>query len=486
MNWSSGVRRVGVVASVGILAGHASAQPQLLMKVLPHSSTSQFGRDVAVWERHLAVGVDAWRVFVHDADTGEKLYELAPSSSSAFGEAVAVDSRTLVVGAPNDGTQALGAGAVYVFEVATGKPRFVLHAPDAGAGDSFGRSVAVEGRLALIGADRDDDRGAAYVFDVDTGVQLYKVTASDGLPGDRFGYSCKIADGVGVIGAPAHDTSSARPGAAYVFDLATGQELRKLTPSDGEPDDAFGFEVALRGTSIAVGAIWADGTIAYQGTVYMFDAVTGAESWSSTTVGTHLGHSMHVGETTVVVGGEFQTYLLDRATGHLLTPMQDVAIVGSRVAVRGDRVYTADWHSGPGVQDAICVFDIAPPSMKVGTACPGPFATAPSLVVEGELEPGGGARVRVEHPSGGAAAIVLLGGSLAVSGLGGGCFQYVSPQAAVLLGPVVIDSSGTGKLRLGIPPTLSTPSSVVFQAFIYDTSGALEYGVTNGVQVTVR
>ena len=68
-----------------------------------------------------------------------------------------------------------------------------LIASDGSAEDFFGNSVAVSGNTAVIGAPLDDDNGlesgSAYVFDVTTGQELFKLTASDGAANDNFGWS---------------------------------------------------------------------------------------------------------------------------------------------------------------------------------------------------------------------------------------------------------------------------------------------------------
>ena len=46
---------------------------------------------------------------------------------------------------------------------------------------------------------------------------------------------------IGVFGAPKDRLGSATPfGSAYLFDVASGQEITKLLPSDGEPHQDFG------------------------------------------------------------------------------------------------------------------------------------------------------------------------------------------------------------------------------------------------------
>ena len=98
-----------------------------------------------------------------------------------------------------------------------------LLASDGAADDYFGRSVAVDGDTAVIGAYMDDDNGtnfgSAYVFTRNGGTwtQQVKLTASDGAAEDYFGYSVAVNGDTAVIGAAYDDDNITNSGSAYVF-----------------------------------------------------------------------------------------------------------------------------------------------------------------------------------------------------------------------------------------------------------------------------
>ena len=73
----------------------------------------------------------------------------------------------------------------------------ILRASDADVGDFFGRSVAISGSTAIVGAYQDDDdgenSGSAYLFDTSTGTQIAKLRASDAAGDDLFGWSVAIS-----------------------------------------------------------------------------------------------------------------------------------------------------------------------------------------------------------------------------------------------------------------------------------------------------
>ena len=217
------------------------------------------------------------------ADWGQE-FKLVPDDAAPWdqiGLAVATDGQVALVGSPQDDDLGLESGSVYLYDVATGKALGKLTAADGTFRDFFGRSVAVEGPYAVVGAPGDHvaayNSGSAYVFDATTWQQLRKLSASDGAQEDAFGRSVALSGGLAVIGAPGDDDVAPDSGAAYVFDLATGQELRKLTATGGAADDEFGRSVALSGTYALVGSYLHDAMGQDSGAVYVFDVTTGQQ-----------------------------------------------------------------------------------------------------------------------------------------------------------------------------------------------------------------
>ena len=214
-------------------------------------------------------------------------FELTASDGAGgdrLGYAVAISGGTMVVGAPDAGSNR---GAAYVYKLSGTNWVQVakLVASDGAAGDIFGVSVAISGPTIVVGAEdatvgAASDRGAAYVF---TGSgsswsQAAKLTASDDAAGDLFGDAVAIAGGTIVVGSHQAIISPNiyHQGAAYVF---TGSgtswpQAAKLTVT-GEPNATFGYSVAISGGTIVVGAT-VDGLD--QGRAYVF---TGSgSSWS--------------------------------------------------------------------------------------------------------------------------------------------------------------------------------------------------------------
>ena len=154
-----------------------------------------------------------------------KLTDSDSASFDQFGRSVAIDADTALVGAPFEDDEGVDAGAAYVFtrSGSSWNQQAKLTAGDAAARDQFGESVAVDGDTALVGAPLEDgedlNAGAAYVF-IRSGsswIQQAKLTDRDGFAGDLFGRSVAIDGDTALVGAPNDDDNGTNAGAAYVF-----------------------------------------------------------------------------------------------------------------------------------------------------------------------------------------------------------------------------------------------------------------------------
>lgn len=242
-----------------------------------------FGQSVALGDGIAVIGApfddysifsNAGSVYVFDTTTGEQISKLTPSgivTGDAFGVSVDVSGDIAVVGASDENNASFDNGSVYVIDLPTGSVLHKLEADDAVQDHNFGRRVAISGRYVVVGTVEDgelgEQAGAAYVFDVDTGEQLYKLLPSDGGPNRRFGNSVAVDGSIAVIGSEYDDVNGERAGSAYVFDLQTGTPMFKLLPSDGDQFSYFGSSVAVVNGRAVVGARSAS----QRGIVYGFD-----------------------------------------------------------------------------------------------------------------------------------------------------------------------------------------------------------------------
>jgi hypothetical protein len=204
-------------------------------------------------------------------------------ADDSFGGDIALSGNTAIIGAIGVNNDR---GAVYVFTNSGGTwtQTQKLTASDGAILDWFGYSVAFSGTRLVVGArNARGDRGAAYFYDGSSGIWVLtaELTPGDVQPQDYFGNSVAISGTTALVGA--FNINGANAGAAYVFTDSSGTwiQTQKLTPSDGQRGDWFGFAVALNDTTAAIGASQAlvNGHLD-QGAVYVFDNSGG--TWTQT------------------------------------------------------------------------------------------------------------------------------------------------------------------------------------------------------------
>lgn len=169
------------------------------------------------------------------------------AGEASFGYAIAFRDNIAAIASGN---------AVYVYKHQATTPEWKLLRRLAPA---FAGAQAVDyqaGRL-VIGS-----FGSAFVYDIDraTGNVLRKssLVAADHDPEDAFGFSVALANDTVVVGAiqPGGPETPSGTGAAYVFKLIDGQwrQRQKLIPAGGVEGEGFGFSVAIDKGMIIVGS----------------------------------------------------------------------------------------------------------------------------------------------------------------------------------------------------------------------------------------
>ena len=261
-----------------------------------------------------------------------------------FGTSVGIDEDWIVVGAPGDVRGTL-TGSVYVFDAASGNQLTQLTALDAEIRDCFGWSVDVSGNTAIIGANLDSAvevcSGSAYLFDLATGSQLRKLNASDATARDRFGQSVAISGNRAIVGAPDDDYGiRTSTGSAYVFDVTTGEQVCKLTASDQTANAYFGDSVDICGNRAVVGT-------RSKYVSYLFDITTGEEIAKLTVDGCGIGPGVAISDNKIITSSTNLTseplaHLFNAITGEWLMELRrpDVMAVDekptSKVAISGE------------------------------------------------------------------------------------------------------------------------------------------------------
>ncbi len=272
----------------------------------------------ATGDTEFGLSTGAAYVFQYDGTSWVETQKLLASDASDedfFGRMVTMEGTTAVIGAwTADTVVEPSAGAVYIFEydgtswIETQK----LYASDGLYGEGFGSWMSIEGdRLAIgssHGVGNESNTGAVYMFEHDgtSWVEVQKIIASDGASGDIFGHAVGLSGDRLVVGAA---YSNFVQGAAYVFeyDGTSWVETAKLTASDGEPADVFGY-CDIAGDSIIIGGRWDDDNGDHAGAVYHFryDGTEWieAEKFVSDDIeeGDSFGWSLAIEDETILVG----------------------------------------------------------------------------------------------------------------------------------------------------------------------------------------
>jgi len=262
------------------------------------------------WAIALAVSPDVAAQVRHED------LKILPTDGAAgdwFGRSVALHGNIAIVGARRDDDNGRNSGSAYLFETTTGTQIAKLVPADGAEEDSFGWSVAIGGTTTIVGAPEDDDNGpnsgSAYLFDVTTGIQIAKLLPTDGAAADSFGESVALDGTTAIVGACRNDDNGANSGSAYLFDTTTGEQIAKLMPSDNAAGDEFGVSVAISGTTAIVGAHGADDNGRNSGSAYLFDATTGEQiaELQPTDAAAHdyFGFSVAISDATAIVGAQW-------------------------------------------------------------------------------------------------------------------------------------------------------------------------------------
>ncbi len=322
-----------LLAAASVLAIAAPVEEARLASDEPAARDS-FGDAVALSDDTALVGASydgragvrsgAVHVFTRAGAAWTRQARLAPSDSAAgdeFGVAVAISGDWAVVGAPGDDHAGADVGAAYVLRRVAGVWAVAQRLEGDALSRGFGRTVAIGGG-AIDGGAIDGDRIAVgswndrsapgSIFDGPGSVHVF---AYDGLawnleqriqPADRtskilFGSSVSLAGDTALIGASFDNTTFVNAGSAYVYRRSgtTWSFEQKLTASDGQNFDGFGFRASLSGDTAMILQYGSYGAKAY---VFTRAGAIWTEQQQLTTADTGDPLSNVVGRTVCVRG----------------------------------------------------------------------------------------------------------------------------------------------------------------------------------------
>jgi hypothetical protein len=285
---TSGSSLFTIMLSLGLVPLVASAQlNELKLAADDATGGDHYGRTMAMSGDRIAIGAMTTNggrgaVYIYDRSGDDWLLDekIDSPGRSAFGRSIGLDGDYLVVtlckmaGGGICQPASSGFGVAYFYD--REDSGWVLVDQFDHNRDAFATSAGLSGDVAVIGADGDDDvatdAGAAYIYrrSGDNWVEEAKLTASDGQSGDNFGYSAAISGDYALIGAW---NASGSQGAAYIFEYQAGAwvEAAKLVADDGAAGDQFGsWFLDIDGDYAVVGALNDDDLGTNAGSAYIF------------------------------------------------------------------------------------------------------------------------------------------------------------------------------------------------------------------------
>ncbi len=190
-----------------------------------------------------------------------KVEATTPLNPDQFGRSVAVYGDWAAVGANEESAYK---GAVYIYHKSSSGWSPSQKIPGGSADDILGTSVAIYGDFLLIGAPGvSSNAGRAYVYQLSSGTwTLLRTLESPVVDGaGLFGMSVALTDQYAFIGAPYHGAGEGRVYAFYRNEggadmwgaPGSGQTLSRAAPAAKTMGDYFGSSVAASGDYAVVG-----------------------------------------------------------------------------------------------------------------------------------------------------------------------------------------------------------------------------------------
>ncbi len=256
--------------------------------------SAYFGSSVAIEGDNVIIGASGYVsesrtvgcAYIFSREEGSwsedaKLIDNDATKSVTFGVDVDISEDTVIIG--DDGGFSSGPAHAIIFR--RDGTDWVQQNRLIGSSTESDISVAISLDTALISAYHEDisgnSEGSVYVFTRSNGINAatdtwsleQKLTASDGNDYDEFGYSIDILGDTALIGSPIGDGNVVNSGCAYLFKRSgtTWTEQRKLAPAGEQFGDKIGYAVALTHDALILGARDDDSTATDSGAAFILD-----------------------------------------------------------------------------------------------------------------------------------------------------------------------------------------------------------------------
>jgi hypothetical protein len=229
-------------------------------------------------------GEDAGAAHLFDGATGNLLQTFlkpnpdpgAPFSRDFFGDSVTGFGDDVLVSAPNEDFVAQDAGAVYLFDGATGQLLRTFVSPTPDVGEIFGLAIATVGNNIAIAAVLDGtaavNGGSVYLFD-GNGNLITTIVSPNPVEFSSFGNALAAFGNNLLIAEQRGFTGDLRAGVVHLFDGTTGAFIRSFFNPTPGAFEFFGNSVAASGNNVLIGAL-REAKGRRSGAAYLFNGTT--------------------------------------------------------------------------------------------------------------------------------------------------------------------------------------------------------------------
>jgi outer membrane protein assembly factor BamB len=299
----------------------------------------------------------------------------SPGSDRFFGYEADVSSKYVGVLGGRSGSYTATEFNAFIFDAATGERLWTFTQPVPADNVNFRfTSIAIDGDLAVVGATYEHvplpgggmayNAGAAYVYDLQTGQLKHKLVSNTPQSNFLLGQSVDISGNRIAVGGWL---------TAYLFDAVTGAQLTRFTPSS--PSSPIGISVALGDSRVIVGSNSDESQGTFTGAVFTFDLTSYAELSklvpSTAAAFDNFGIATAVDGGALIGAGRGGVFAFDVASGAELTRLAlpnfpanaipDVAMNDTVALLAGNgQAIAFDWRTGAAVQQ------LAPSSFAPG------------------------------------------------------------------------------------------------------------------------
>ena len=194
-----------------------------------------------------SVGVNYGAVYVFETSSGnllDTLYSPNPSSSGTFGARLVRTGDDVIVSSYRENVTEDRDGKVYLFDGETRELMRTFSSPSPALDEDFGQSIAIAGGDIVIAARRPglgvEDSLVAYLYETETGNLLRTFLDPFPYTMDCPVVTTAVAGNCVVVGSMLDDTLGPSTGAVFVFDLASGNFIRKIYSPSPHENAKFG------------------------------------------------------------------------------------------------------------------------------------------------------------------------------------------------------------------------------------------------------